>query len=265
MSTEERIVSILSEEGPLLPVEIASKTGLNSFLIKGYLEELMDEGKIKADKSRLGSDFIFYLPGQEDKIDNKQKESQDSINRINNYKKRIAESPELRKKREEFLQRLKEIEEKEKKEQVTRNNVEETEESIRVEPDENVEPRFEDKKPVPFIHKFKEKLTNSGEPFFIKKAEKFLADKGIEIIKINDEKKKSKELVAVVPSRLYAVKHLVIIKDKKKISKSDLALAYTKSLRLRLPVLFITSGKLTKTGEEYLTEAGEFLKVKKLE
>ena len=43
MGTREKIISIVLEKGPMLPVEISSKVGLDSFLIKGFLEELIKE------------------------------------------------------------------------------------------------------------------------------------------------------------------------------------------------------------------------------
>ena len=245
MSTRERIIEEISKQGPLLPVEIASKTGLNSFLIKGYLEELVKEGKLRISKDKIGSDFIYYLEGQEEKLKQKYSESKDSIIKIKTYEKeKINETPELQKKRREFIQRLQEIEKREQKEETIKK-----------------EPKF-----IPVFTKvIKEKVFKEETLPFLKKAERFLNEKEIKILEIIDERKKSKELIAIIPSKLGNIKQLIIIKDKKKISKSDLALAYTKSLDLKLPVIFITNGKLTGTGKEYLNEVGEFLKIKYLQ
>ena len=43
-----------------------------------------------------------------------------------------------------------------------------------------------------------------------------------------------------------------------------MALAYAKSLELKMPVLIVTHGDLTKGAEEYLHEVGEFLKIKRI-
>ncbi|UCD03789.1 MAG: hypothetical protein JSW73_04590 [Candidatus Woesearchaeota archaeon] len=251
MGTKEKIISIVLEEGPMLPVEISSKVGLDSFLIKGFLEELIKEGKIKVYEQKVGTDFIYYIPGQEQKLSKKYQESKDAVVRIKTYSdKQIRESPELRQKREEFIQRLRKIEEREK--------IEVPEEPKKIESKRRLFPlREKSEEVVP-------KVEVKSEASFLELAERFLDENRIRIIEKRDERKKSKELIASVPSKLYPIIHLIIIKDKKKINKSDMALAYAKSLELKMPVLVITHGDLTKGAEEYLQEVGEFLKIKSI-
>jgi len=254
MGTKEKIISIVSETGPMLPVEISSKVGIDSFLIKGFLEELMKEGKIKMYGQKVGSDFIYYAPGQEAALDRKYQESKDAVVRLNTYRnKQIQETPELRKKREEFIQRLREIEQREQREI----------------PKETPKPEIR-RRLFPFREKVVEEkpvekvVETKPQVSFIETAERFLDESGVRIIEKRDERKKSEELIASIPSKLHAINHLILIKDKKKISKSDMALAYAKSLELKMPVLIITHGDLTKGAEEYLQEVGEFLKIKRI-
>lgn len=246
MNTKEKILNILSQEGPLLPVELASKTQINSFLIKGYLEELFKEGRVKLAKQKEGSDFIFYLQGQEDKLAEKQKEYKEAVIKISNYGK-VAESPELKKKREEFLERLRKIEEEENKKKQEQKNI-----SL-------FRPEKIEKSNFPEDSEIEEKKIQ--KPSFLEVAEEYLA-KNAKILDNVGESKKSKKLIVSSSSELCDIKYLVIIKDKKKLGKSDLALAYTHSLNCKLPVLLLTCGTLTKTAEEYLSDVGEFLKVK---
>lgn len=259
MSTKEQIITILSQEGPLLPIELASKTKLDTFLVKGYLEELFKENKVKLVKQKAGSDFIFYLPGQEELLEEKQKEEKEAIIRTSNYKK-VSGNPELRQKRQEFLERLRKIEEEERRSRekqspktVNTNNTEDKKEEYFT--DRELKETVDEDKEV--YEELVEEKKN-----FLDIAEDYLKDNNLEIIDNLGESKKSKKLVVSIPSRLYSVKTLVIIKDKKKLSKSDLALAYTLALDSKMPALVMTKGKLTKTAEEYLNDAGEFLKVK---
>lgn len=253
MTTTEKIISVLSEEGPLLPVELASKTEINSFLIKGYLEELVKEGKIKRYNKKRGSDPIFFLPGQESKIKEKDDESKEAVVKVRNYRnKQINDTPELQKKREEFIRRLRAIEEREKR-QVKEDSNEPKEEKV-----EDTEQVIENKPEKTSINEEQEGLS------FFEISKEYLDENEISIIEKIEEKKKSKEFIGKVPSKLYSIKYLIILKDKKKINKSDLALAYTKSLKRKMPVLILTPGKITKTGKEYLEDVGEFVKIKNL-
>lgn len=60
----DKILALIQEHGPLLPVEVAGKTNMNSFLAKAYMEELVAQGKlVQGDK--IGSTPIFLAPGQE--------------------------------------------------------------------------------------------------------------------------------------------------------------------------------------------------------
>ena len=47
---------------------------------------------------------------------------------------------------------------------------------------------------------------------------------------------------------------LVVARSKKKINDSDLTLAYSKGSKMKLPVIFISPGGLTKKAEKYLEE-----------
>jgi len=60
----DKILALIQEHGPLLPVEVAGKTNMNSFLAKAYMEELVQQGKL-AQGDKIGSTPIFMLPGQE--------------------------------------------------------------------------------------------------------------------------------------------------------------------------------------------------------
>ena len=66
--------------------------------------------------------------------------------------------------------------------------------------------------------------------------------------------RKSREFnfVIVVSSQLGNLKYFVKAKNKKSVSDSDLSLAYTEGQNKKLPVLFLTSGKLTKKAKLYL-------------
>ncbi len=59
-------------------------------------------------------------------------------------------------------------------------------------------------------------------------------------------------LIISVPSHLGNIKYYVKAKNKKSISDADLILALNEGQQRKLPVLFLTTGKLSKKAEIYL-------------
>jgi hypothetical protein len=63
------ILSVLKQRGPSLPVHIAKETGLSILFSSAFLSELLSERKIKISNMRVGSSPIYYIPGQENKLE----------------------------------------------------------------------------------------------------------------------------------------------------------------------------------------------------
>ena len=70
MQIKEKILSILKFRGPSLPVHVAKETGLSMLFASAFLAELLSEKKIKISNMRVGSSPIYYLSGQEYKLEN---------------------------------------------------------------------------------------------------------------------------------------------------------------------------------------------------
>jgi hypothetical protein len=68
-NTREKIMSILKTRGPSLPVHIARETGLSMLFASAFLSELLSEKKIKISNMRVGNSPIYFIPGQEPKIE----------------------------------------------------------------------------------------------------------------------------------------------------------------------------------------------------
>ena len=62
---KEKILLILREKGPGLPVHIASETGLSPLFAAAFLSELVSEKKIKISHMKVGNSPVYFLPGQE--------------------------------------------------------------------------------------------------------------------------------------------------------------------------------------------------------
>jgi len=67
---KERIFSLIRAAGPSLPVRIASETKLAPLFASAFLSELYGERRIKISGLRVGSSPLYYIPGQEDMLEN---------------------------------------------------------------------------------------------------------------------------------------------------------------------------------------------------
>jgi len=70
MESRERILSYISARGPTLPAAIAKEVSTNILLASAMLSELSGTGKLKVSKLKIGSSPLYYLPGQEEKLEN---------------------------------------------------------------------------------------------------------------------------------------------------------------------------------------------------
>jgi outer membrane biosynthesis protein TonB len=65
----ERIISLISSNGPSLPVQIAKGTGLSILFSSAFLSELFGEKIVKISNIRVGSSPLYFLPGQEPQLE----------------------------------------------------------------------------------------------------------------------------------------------------------------------------------------------------
>jgi len=65
----EKIIEILKEKGPSLPIRLAKQIGISSLFISAYLSELLEEEKIKISYLRVGGSPLYFLEGQEEQLE----------------------------------------------------------------------------------------------------------------------------------------------------------------------------------------------------
>ncbi|MDO8516584.1 MAG: hypothetical protein Q7S33_00510 [Nanoarchaeota archaeon] len=66
---KKRIVWFLNQKGPSLPVHLAKTTGLSMVFVSAILSEMLGEEKVKMSFMRIGSSPLYFLPGQESKLE----------------------------------------------------------------------------------------------------------------------------------------------------------------------------------------------------
>ena len=110
----------------------------------------------------------------------------------------------------------------------------------------------------------REELEKEKDPFF-KKALSYFTQNDIEILEYKIIRKKSDiEYILAVPSRIGSQEYYCKAKKKKKTNDGDLSSAYIQGQAKKLPVIFITTGELTKKAKEMLAKDFKGMIVKKI-
>lgn len=66
---KERIITVLKQRGPSLPIHISKEISSTILFSSAFLSELVSENRIKVSAMRVGSSPIYYLIGQENMLE----------------------------------------------------------------------------------------------------------------------------------------------------------------------------------------------------
>jgi len=103
-----------------------------------------------------------------------------------------------------------------------------------------------------------------GDPLY-EKTKKYFNKQDIKILDTEIIRKNSEiDYIIEVPSQVGKIKYYCKAKVKKKNNEGDIAQAYVKGQMKKLPVLYLTSGDLTKKAQDAIDTEYENLKYKKL-
>ena len=67
--THEKIINVLREKGPSLPVNIAKALEISSLFISAFLSELTNQKRINVSSLKVGGSPLYYVNGQEEKLE----------------------------------------------------------------------------------------------------------------------------------------------------------------------------------------------------
>lgn len=68
MDIQEKVLEIVKQKGPVLPIQISKGINKDLTLSSAILSELVSNKKIKYSNAKIGSSPLYYLPGQEPKL-----------------------------------------------------------------------------------------------------------------------------------------------------------------------------------------------------
>ena len=259
---KEKILEVVKLGGPVLPVEIVSKTGGDSLVANAYLSDLVDDGQLKKSDERVGAVNLYFIEGQEDQVKKRLNELDVTLTPRQFTKKSITKTKNIEDKQRDFAERLNKIEteEKNRKKETPKKSVINFTKKLIFRAKEDVIPQ----KPIvglkPIIKK-SEPIAKQNFDSFFEHAVAYLERGKLKIINENTE---AGTCIIRAPSAVGPMKFHVRILEKKKLNKTDIAETYTAAIEKKMPVIVLTSGEIAKTAKKYLKELGGLVRVKSL-
>ena len=102
MINPEKVMEFIKTKGPVLPTQLSKIIGQDPLIASAYLSELTDRKKIKISHTKMGSSPVYYVEGQEPKLqdlyphlDEREKEAYNHL-KENNILRDIKQAPAIR-------------------------------------------------------------------------------------------------------------------------------------------------------------------------
>ncbi len=268
MISDELIIKTIRLKGPVLPVDIAKVIGKDLIITAAHLSEMVRRGLIKSTYARIGGSVLYYLPGQEQKlesfiVENLNPKDRETLSLLK--EKKVLRDDELTPLQRVSIRNLKDFA---KPLSVNTENkqilfwrwhllpVEQAKEMIRKILSPKPEPR-----PQPQQLKEDQKIKRprpkpAYDKNFIEKVRNALASAEIKILKSKEIKKaKEFELTLHIPTPLGHVQAFAVAKNKSKISENDILSLFVKSNQNKENLcILITNGNPSKKALEKIKE-----------
>jgi len=296
--THDKIVQVLEEKGPSLPIQIAKEIGMSSLFISAFLSELTNEKRIKVSHLKVGGSPLYFLADQEEQLEKfykylHPKESEAFILlRKNKILKDSDQEPAIRvalrsirdfsvgfKKDEEIYWRYILIPEQEieqilspkqeireiKKEVIKKPKIPQPKPTVAVQQqtktNESLRTEFHNPLAAPTEIKPKKEKPKSE---FVAEVINHINSK-YQIIEEKEYKPKEYNCLIQINSDLGPIQFLTQAKEKKSVSETDLKKLLSTAQAIPLPALFIYTGKLSKKAQEYAEKYSSILKIIKMD
>ncbi len=289
LATKSKIIEVIQQRGPELPVRVASVIGQNNIFTAAFMSELVGEQKLKLSSMRVGGSPLYYIAGQEEQLqkfteylNHKEKEAFKLIK-----EKEILEDsqqePAIRvalRSIKDFAFPIKIIDQGQEKtfwkiHTLSNDKAKEVIEKI-INPSKKEEKIIEkvqeviEKKPEIVkeekqeVQKVKEVKIKEISSVFLDKIRENLSKKEYEITK--EILTKKKEFIGKIKLKTdFGHQELYLVaKDKKKITLEDLVSTLQKAQAEKMPALILSPGEVDKKALDYYKEWSNLIKHQKL-
>lgn len=301
VETHEKIIGVLNEKGPSLPINIAKVLEISSLFISAFLSELTNQKRIQVSSLKVGGSPLYYMRGQEEKLEDYYKylhpREAEAFLLLREHKvlKDSDQDPATRvalrsikdfsvgfKMNEDIYWRFVSVPKEEVNAILNGNVVEEKvqeaveekiEEKIEKNNSEMVEPVVKEIKiksgsnnkfnnPLVMDKEIRKKEKPKSE--FVQQVISFINERGLQIVEENDYKVKEYNCIVQIRSELGLIRFWTQAKDKKRITEGDFKKLLSNAQSIPLPAFMLYTGEISKKAKEYLKEYGSVLKVKKI-
>lgn len=276
--THEKIIKILETKGPSLPIQIAKEIGISSLFISAFLSELANEKRIKISHLKVGGSPLYFLEGQEEKLEKFHKYLHPKeaeaflLLKKSQVLKDSEQEPAIRvalrsirdfsigfKKQDEIYWRYvlaPESKISNLSPKKSKTNKKQT------------KPQKLIQKPItpfqnPLIIKSKKQKKQKAKSEFVLKIINILSN-NFKILEEKNYKTKEYNCIIQINSNLGPINFLTQAKDKKTISEADLKKLLSNAQKIPLLAFIIYTGKLSKKAEQYAKDYYPILKVRKI-
>lgn len=272
--THEKIVNVLMEKGPSLPIHIAKEIGLSSLFVSAYLSELANEKRIKISHLKVGGSPVYYLEEKKELLESFHKflhPREIEAYLVLKDKKVLRDSeqnPAIRvalrsirdfaigfKKQDEIYWRYYLVSEQEVKSILEPQEAPKPKQTTLL---KGVEIKKIQKKP-----KQKTARKKQNSEIFLEEVKSYLEQKNIELV--NLEVYNKKELIARIQFNNDSGKTcLLFAYNKKRITDKELLKAYKKSLEYQLEYIVLFKGEFSKKLNDTIEAYKKLFSVHKL-
>jgi len=296
VETHEKIIGVLNEKGPSLPINIAKVLEISSLFISAFLSELTNQKRIQVSSLKVGGSPLYYMRGQEEKLEDYYKylhpREAEAFLLLREHKvlKDSDQDPATRvalrsvgfKMNEDIYWRFVSVPKEEVNAILNGNVVEEKvqeaveekiEEKIEKNNSEMVEPVVKEIKiksesnnkfnnPLVMDKEIRKKEKPKSE--FVQQVISFINERGLQIVEENDYKVKEYNCIVQIRSELGLIRFWTQAKDKKRITEGDFKKLLSNAQSIPLPAFMLYTGEISNKAKKYLKEYGSVLKVKKI-
>lgn len=271
--TKSRVINYVDLYGPVLPVQISKEIDCNILMAAAILSELVSEKKLLITNVKKGGSPFYYFKGQEQKLESlsnnlhgKEKEIYDIIK-----EKRILRDIEIEPWQRIAIRSIKDyaiplrVKNNDNEEIFWvwyLDDVDESKNKIRETYFDIKEVKKEKEEIKEDVLKVEEKPKKSIVKLdSIKKDETKLIERINDFFDKNNISLLNKEVIrknreinceATITSSVGDLNYFVKVRDKKVINDGDLSLAHGEGNTKKLPVIFLSTGRLTKKAKIFL-------------
>jgi len=288
METNERILALVKEKGPVLPVHISKEINDNILMASARLSELLSNKQIRISHIKIGGSPLYYVQGQEKKLQDyssnlveKEKEAYELLKQ-NQILRDVIQEPSIR----VALRQIKDFAvplqvnyqnsveifwkwyllDSNESQLLIKNILSKKEETIKKEPENELkqETQKELSKEVKKEIIKKPKQTIPKVPL-LTIINNFFNKNKLDVLETIEVKKNSEiDFIVELQTPIGKVRYFCKSKNKRKVSDGDIGSALVQAQSKNLPLLFLTKGDLTKKAQEMLEKEFKNIIFKKI-